>query len=72
MRRLRASMVLPAPGGAHHQDVVAAGGGDEQGPFHRLLCRDVPEILVIGRGRGQKLLVPAPGPPGAPARSRIP
>jgi len=41
---------LAGPGRTQHQDVVAAGGGDEQGPFHRLLAPDVPEILVIGRG----------------------
>ena len=50
---------LAGAGRAHHQDVVAAGGGDEQGPLHRLLPLDVPEILVIGRGR-------APAAPAVP------
>ena len=64
---------LAGPGRAHHEDVVAAGGGDEQGPFHRLLAPDVPEILVIGRRRGQQLRrLRGRGPLGAPARSKTP
>ena len=34
---------------ADHQDVVAAGRGQQQGPFHRLLALDLPEIQVIVR-----------------------
>ena len=36
-----ASMVLPVPGTADHQDVVAAGGGDHQRALGELLAAHV-------------------------------
>ena len=58
---------------ADHQDVVAAGRGQQQGPLHRLLALDLAEIQVVvrrrlaglgRRGRGKR--------PGAPGRSGTP
>ena len=40
---------LAGPRRADHQDVVAAGRGQQQGPFDRLLALDLPEIQVVVR-----------------------
>ena len=46
---------LARPRRPHHQDVVAAGGGDEQGPLRRLLAPDLPEVhLQVGRSCGTR------------------
>ena len=51
---------------------MAARGGDEQGPFHRLLPPDVPEILVIGRrGRHQLRRLRGDGRQGLPPAQKL-
>ena len=42
-----ASIVLPVPGTADHQHVVAAAGGDDEGPLGELLAAHVGEIDVV-------------------------
>ena len=37
-------MVLPDPGGAHHEQPVTAGRGDLEGPLGRLVARDLREV----------------------------
>ena len=41
---------LPEPGGADHQHVVRAGGGDLHDPLGQVLALDLGEI-VLARGR---------------------
>ena len=56
---------------ADHQDVVAAGRGQQQGPFHRLLALDLAEIEVVVAPPAGRCRQTRPGKcPGAPGRHK--
>ena len=51
----RASIVLPLPGGPTHQEIVASGRRDLEGPLDVLLAADLGEVIPLEGSAGENL-----------------